>query len=52
MNAAYGGEKLIAYLFLPTNAAPPFQTVVLLPGLGSGESCPAFWSPSSTSSIS
>ena len=34
MNAAYGGEKLIAYLFLPTNASPPFQTVVYFPGSG------------------
>jgi len=34
MNAAYGGEKLIAYLFLPRNAAPPFQTVVYFPGSG------------------
>ena len=34
MNAAYGGEKLIAYLFLPTNASPPFQAVVYFPGSG------------------
>ena len=34
MNAAYGGEKLIAYLFLPKNAAPPYQTVVYFPGAG------------------
>ncbi len=34
MNAAYGGEKLIAYLLLPTNAAPPYQTVVYFPGAG------------------
>jgi serine/threonine protein kinase/formylglycine-generating enzyme required for sulfatase activity len=34
VNAAYGGEKLIAYLFLPTNAAPPYQTVVYWPGSG------------------
>jgi dienelactone hydrolase/predicted Ser/Thr protein kinase len=32
MNAAYAGEKLIVYLFLPTSAAPPFQTVVYFPG--------------------
>jgi len=32
MNAAYGGERLIAYLFLPTNASPPYQTVVYFPG--------------------
>jgi serine/threonine protein kinase/formylglycine-generating enzyme required for sulfatase activity/dienelactone hydrolase len=30
--AAYGGERVIAYLFLPKNAAPPFQTVVYFPG--------------------
>ena len=34
MNAAYGGEKLIAYLFLPTNATPPYQTVAYFPGSG------------------
>jgi predicted esterase len=34
MNAAYKGEKLIAYLYLPTNAAPPFQTVLYFPGSG------------------
>jgi cephalosporin-C deacetylase-like acetyl esterase/predicted Ser/Thr protein kinase len=26
--AAYGGERVMAYLFLPRNAAPPFQTVI------------------------
>ena len=34
MNAAYGGEKLVAHLFLPANAVPPFQTVVYFPGSG------------------
>ncbi len=33
-NAAYGGEREIAYLFLPKNAAPPYQTVVYFPGSG------------------
>jgi dienelactone hydrolase len=33
-NAAYGGERVIAYLYLPKNAAPPFQTVVFFPGSG------------------
>ena len=33
-NAAYGGERVIAYLFLPKNAAPPYQTVVYFPGSG------------------
>jgi hypothetical protein len=27
-NAAYNGERVIAYLFLPKNAQPPYQTVV------------------------
>ncbi len=30
--AAYGGEQMIAYLFLPPGGKPPFQTVVLFPG--------------------
>jgi dienelactone hydrolase len=33
-NAAYGGERIIAYLYLPRNAAPPFQTIVYFPGSG------------------
>jgi eukaryotic-like serine/threonine-protein kinase len=32
--AAYGGERVIAHLYLPKNAAPPFQTVVYFPGSG------------------
>jgi serine/threonine protein kinase/cephalosporin-C deacetylase-like acetyl esterase len=31
-SAAYGGERIIAYLFLPKTASPPFQTVVYFPG--------------------
>ena len=31
-DAAYGHERVIAYLFLPKNASPPFQTVVYFPG--------------------
>ena len=31
-DAAYGGERVIAYLFLPQNSAPPFQTVIYFPG--------------------
>jgi formylglycine-generating enzyme required for sulfatase activity/tRNA A-37 threonylcarbamoyl transferase component Bud32 len=27
-NAAYGNERIIAYLFLPKNAEPPYQTIV------------------------
>ncbi|HXG70011.1 MAG TPA: protein kinase [Gemmatimonadaceae bacterium] len=30
-DAAYGGERVPAYLFLPKNAKPPYQTVVLFP---------------------
>ena len=29
--AAYGGERIPAYLFLPKNARPPYQTVVFFP---------------------
>ncbi|MCG6989659.1 MAG: protein kinase [Gemmatimonadetes bacterium] len=31
-DAAYGHERVIAYLFLPRNARPPYQTVVYYPG--------------------
>ncbi len=31
-NAAYGSERIIAYLFLPKNIEPPYQTVVYFPG--------------------
>lgn len=31
-NAAYGGERVIAHLFLPLNARPPYQPVVWFPG--------------------
>ncbi|NNM07499.1 MAG: hypothetical protein HKO65_20580 [Gemmatimonadetes bacterium] len=31
-DAAYGGERILAHLFLPSNAAPPYQTVVYFPG--------------------
>lgn len=34
LDAAYGGERVIAYLFLPKVGAPPFQTVVYFPGAG------------------
>jgi dienelactone hydrolase len=30
--AAYGNERVAAYLFFPKNAEPPFQTVVTFPG--------------------
>ena len=31
IDAAYGKDRVPAYLFLPRNAAPPFQTVVFFP---------------------
>ena len=33
-NAAYGGERVIAYLFLPKNVSAPYQTVVYFPHSG------------------
>ena len=30
-DAAYGGERVVAYLFLPRRARPPYQTVVYFP---------------------
>jgi dienelactone hydrolase len=31
-NAAYDNERMIAYLFLPKTANPPYQTVIFFPG--------------------
>jgi predicted esterase len=31
-DAAYGGERIIAHLFLPKNTEPPYQTVIYFPG--------------------
>jgi formylglycine-generating enzyme required for sulfatase activity len=33
-NAAYGNERVVALLFLPRGAKPPYQTVVYFPGAG------------------
>ncbi len=33
-DAPYGHERVIAYLFLPADARPPYQTVVYFPGDG------------------
>jgi dienelactone hydrolase len=30
--AAYGGERVIGYLFLPKRGKPPYQTIVFFPG--------------------
>jgi dienelactone hydrolase len=32
IDAAYGDERVILHLFLPTTSAPPYQTVVFFPG--------------------
>ncbi|MBI3696421.1 MAG: protein kinase [Acidobacteria bacterium] len=32
--AAYGNERVAAYLFLPKKSAPPYQTIVFFPGSG------------------
>jgi serine/threonine protein kinase/dienelactone hydrolase len=39
-DAAYGGERVIAHLFLPKAGKPPYQTVIYFPGAG------AIWSES------
>jgi formylglycine-generating enzyme required for sulfatase activity/dienelactone hydrolase/predicted Ser/Thr protein kinase len=31
-NAAYGNERMSAYLFLPRNGTPPYETVIFFPG--------------------
>ena len=33
-NAAYGGERMTAYLFLPPAGKPPYQVVIAFPGSG------------------
>jgi formylglycine-generating enzyme required for sulfatase activity/dienelactone hydrolase len=40
-DAAYGGERVLAYLFLPENVSPSYQTVIYFPGAAS------IWTPSS-----
>ncbi|MHC4146837.1 MAG: protein kinase domain-containing protein [Planctomycetota bacterium] len=37
-DAAYDGERMIAYLFVPTSAEPPYQAVVYWPGSSATES--------------
>jgi formylglycine-generating enzyme required for sulfatase activity/dienelactone hydrolase len=34
-DAAYGGERVLAYLFLPANTSPPYQTAIYFPGSAS-----------------
>ncbi|MDH3216367.1 MAG: protein kinase [Candidatus Krumholzibacteria bacterium] len=33
-DAAYGGERMMAYLFLPKAGTPPYQTIIYFPGSG------------------
>jgi formylglycine-generating enzyme required for sulfatase activity len=40
-NAAYGKERVLAHLFLPSRSQPPYQTVIYFPGDASA------WMPSS-----
>ena len=35
LDAAYGGERLFLYLYLPRTGSPPYQTLVYYPGGGS-----------------
>jgi dienelactone hydrolase len=32
--AAYGGERMVAYVYLPRGGKPPYQTVFVMPGAG------------------
>ncbi len=32
IDAAYGGEKMALYLYLPKNSPPPYQTLIFYPG--------------------
>jgi hypothetical protein len=34
IDAAYNKEKMFAFLYLPKNSAPPFQTIVIFPSSG------------------
>jgi eukaryotic-like serine/threonine-protein kinase len=31
-DAAYGGERILAYVYVPRNSAPPYQSIVFFPG--------------------
>jgi dienelactone hydrolase len=32
LDAAYGGERIIVYVYLPRNSSPPYQPIVFFPG--------------------
>jgi tRNA A-37 threonylcarbamoyl transferase component Bud32/dienelactone hydrolase len=36
-DAVYGGERILAYLFLPANVPPPYQAVIYFPGSAATE---------------
>ena len=44
-DAAYGDERVIAYLFLPRTGSPPYQTIVYFPGIHAAynRSMQSFW---------
>jgi len=45
-NAAYGNERMIAYIFLPRVGTPPYQTIIYFPGtlaVPSIEYYPLYW---------
>ncbi len=45
-NAAYGKERMIAYIFLPRVGTPPYQTIIYFPGtlaVPSIEYYPLYW---------
>lgn len=33
-DAAYGDERVTAYLYIPKNSPPPYQTIIYFPGVG------------------
>jgi len=49
--AAYGGERMTAWLFLPRNVQPPYQPVVVFPGSGVIGSAPYTGTPYSAVSF-
>jgi formylglycine-generating enzyme required for sulfatase activity/fermentation-respiration switch protein FrsA (DUF1100 family) len=40
INAAYGGERMAVYLYLPRTATAPYQTVVFAPGTNAWDAAP------------
>jgi eukaryotic-like serine/threonine-protein kinase len=44
-DAAYGGERMAAWIYLPKRGNPPYQTVVMFPGSGSIGAAPSTSTP-------